>query len=97
MAMQEKTTGGGNANPLHYSCLENPTDGGTWQATLHGVAKSQAQLSTEHKHSFYIVLAFYYRKHQKQFHRYMSQETYSEYHACVCVLSHYFFVSYLPS
>ena len=28
-----------------YSCLENPVDGGAWQAAVHGVAKSQAQLS----------------------------------------------------
>ena len=33
--------GEGNGNPLQYSCLENPMDGGTWQATAHGVAKSQ--------------------------------------------------------
>ena len=26
---------------LQYSCLENPMDRGTWQATVHGVAKSQ--------------------------------------------------------
>ena len=26
----------GNGNPLQYSCLENPTDRGTWQATIHG-------------------------------------------------------------
>ena len=32
-------------NPLQYSCLENPTDGGDWQVTAHGVAKSQTQLS----------------------------------------------------
>ena len=31
----------GNGNPLQYSCLENPMDGGTWQATVHGVTKSQ--------------------------------------------------------
>ena len=30
-----------NGNPLQYSCLENPMDGGAWQATVHGVAKSQ--------------------------------------------------------
>ena len=30
----------GNGNPLQYSCLENLTDGGAWQATVHGVAKS---------------------------------------------------------
>ena len=32
---------GGHGNPLHYSCLENPMDKGFWQATVHGVAKSQ--------------------------------------------------------
>ena len=37
--------GGGNGNPLQYSCLESSTDGGAWQATVHGVAKSRAQLS----------------------------------------------------
>ena len=31
--------GEGHSNPLQYSCLENPMDGGTWQATVHGVAK----------------------------------------------------------
>ena len=31
----------GNGNPLQYSCLENPMDGGAWWATVHGVAKSQ--------------------------------------------------------
>ena len=34
----------GNGNPLQYSCLENPMDGGAWQATVHGVAKSWTQL-----------------------------------------------------
>ena len=32
-------------NPLQYSCLENPIDGGAWWATVHGVAKSRIQLS----------------------------------------------------
>ena len=31
-------------SPLQYSCLENPMDRGAWQATVHGVAKSQTQL-----------------------------------------------------
>ena len=39
--------GGGSGNPLQYSCLENPIDRGTWQATVHGVAKSQTRLSDE--------------------------------------------------
>ena len=29
----------GNGNPLQYSCLENPMDGGAWWATVHGVAE----------------------------------------------------------
>ena len=33
--------GEGNGNPLQYSCLENPVDGGAWWATVHGVAKSR--------------------------------------------------------
>ena len=35
--------GEGHGNPLQYSCLENPMDRGAWQATVHGVAKSQTQ------------------------------------------------------
>ena len=38
--------GGGNGNPLQYSCLGNPMDRGARQATVHGVAKNQTQLST---------------------------------------------------
>ena len=37
--------GEGNANPLKYSCLENPMDRGDCQATAYGFAKSQTQLS----------------------------------------------------
>ena len=37
--------GGGHGNPLQYSCLENSMERGAWQATVLGVAKSQAQLS----------------------------------------------------
>ena len=40
-----RSTGKGNGNPLQYSCLENPRDGGAWKATVHGVAKSQTQLN----------------------------------------------------
>ena len=35
-----RSPGGGNGNPLQYSCLENPMDRGAWWATIHGVAKS---------------------------------------------------------
>ena len=40
-----RSSGEGNGNPLQYSCLENFMDTGAWQATVHGVAKSQTQLS----------------------------------------------------
>ena len=40
-----RSPGEGNGNPLQYSCLENPMDGGAWWATVHGVAKSQTGLS----------------------------------------------------
>ena len=36
-----RSPGGGNGNPLQYSCLENSMDRGAWWATVHGVAKSQ--------------------------------------------------------
>ena len=36
-----RSPGEGNGNPLQYSCLENPMDGGAWRATVHGVAKSR--------------------------------------------------------
>ena len=37
----QRQLGEGNDNPLQYSCLENPMDGGAWQAAVHGVAKNQ--------------------------------------------------------
>ena len=39
-----RSPGGGHGNPLQYSCLENPMDRGAWQATVHGVEKSQTRL-----------------------------------------------------
>ena len=35
-----RSPGGGNDNPVQYSCLENPVDRGEWKATVHGVAES---------------------------------------------------------
>ena len=40
-----RSSGEGNGNPLQYSCLKNPMDRGAWQATAHGVTKSQTRLS----------------------------------------------------
>jgi len=36
----ERSSGGGNGYPLHYSCLENSLDRGAWWAMVHGVAES---------------------------------------------------------
>ena len=41
--------GGGNGNPLQYSCLENPMDRGAWRVTIQGVTESQTQLNA-HTH-----------------------------------------------
>ena len=38
-----RSPGGGNGNPLQYSCLENPTDREAWRATVRRVAKSRTQ------------------------------------------------------
>ena len=43
--IQGGVPGGGNGKPLYYSCLENPMDRGAWQATVHGVSKSQILLN----------------------------------------------------
>ena len=37
--------GEGSGTPLRHSCLENPMDGGAWEAAVHGVAKSQTRLT----------------------------------------------------
>ena len=42
-----RSPGEGNGNPLQYSCLENPMDGGSWWAAVHGVTKSRTRLSEQ--------------------------------------------------
>ena len=44
-----RSPGEGDGNPLQCSCLENSMDGGAWWAAVHGVAKSQTRLVTEHE------------------------------------------------
>ena len=39
-----RSPGGGQGNPLQYSCLENPMDRGAWRATVHRVIKSLTRL-----------------------------------------------------
>ena len=44
-----RSSGEGNGYLFQYSCLENSMDRGAWQATVHGITKSQTRLST-HTH-----------------------------------------------
>ena len=46
----------GNGNPLQYSCLENPTDRGAWQATVHGVTERvRHDLLTKQQQKMFMV------------------------------------------
>ena len=45
MGQEEEGILEGDVNPLQYSCLVNPIDGGAWKAAVHGVEKSRTQLS----------------------------------------------------
>ena len=46
-----RSSGGGNGNPLQYSCLENSMDKAAWWVTVLGVAKNKARLSTAEANS----------------------------------------------
>ena len=46
-----RSPGGGDSNPLQYSCLENPMDRGAWWAIIHRVAKSQTRLKRLSMHA----------------------------------------------
>ena len=50
--------GEGNGNPLQYSCLENPRDGGAWWAAIYGVAQSQIQRKRLSSSSSKVVLGW---------------------------------------
>ena len=54
-----RSPGEGSGDPLQYYCLENSTDRGAWQATIHGVAESDTseQLSTHITQSEVIFVA----------------------------------------
>ena len=43
-----RSDGEGDGNPLQYSCLENPMDGGAWWAIVHRVANSRTRLSDQY-------------------------------------------------
>ena len=42
-----RSPGEGNGNPLQYSCLENPTGRGAWQATVHGIQRVRHDLASK--------------------------------------------------
>ena len=46
-----RSPGEGHSNPFQYSCLENPTDRGAWQATIHRTTKSQTWLKRLSMHT----------------------------------------------
>ena len=54
--------GEGNGNPLQYSCLENPRDGGAWWAAVYGVAQSRTRLkrlsSSSSNHCIFFIRNF---------------------------------------
>ena len=74
-----RSPGEGNGNPLQYSCLENPRDGGAWWATVHGVAKSQTQLS-----NFTLLLVFktFLRSYTD---RSLNSTKIQDYVCCLCI------------
>ena len=55
----KRALGEGNGTPLQYSCLENPMDGGAWQAAVRGVAKSRTRLSN-------FTLTFHFHALEKE-------------------------------
>ena len=50
--------GEGNGNPLQYSCLENPKDGGAWWTAIYGVAQSRTRLKQLSSSSKLVKLMF---------------------------------------
>ena len=55
-----RSSGEGNGNPFQYSCLENPMDGGAWQLTVHGVAKSWTGLSNFTISTIYSLYLYFF-------------------------------------
>ena len=52
-----RSPGGGYGSPFQYSCLENPMDRGAWQATVHGVAKTEhARMANTVNITFYVLI-----------------------------------------
>ena len=50
-----RSPGGGNGNPLQYSCLGNPMDRGAWRLQFMGLQKVKQDLVTAHAHIAYYT------------------------------------------
>ena len=59
-----RSPGEGNGNLLQYSCVENPMNGGAWQAPIYEIAKSRTWLGNEHTHSRQSAYIFPKDMHQ---------------------------------
>ena len=62
-----RSPGGGHGNPLQYSCLENLMDRGDWWATVHGVTKSQTQLSDQAQHELVKLVSLLKNEEGRKF------------------------------
>ena len=54
-----RVSGEGNGNPLQYSCLDNPMDGGAWWAAVHGGLPSMGSHRVGHDRSNFAAAAGY--------------------------------------
>ena len=48
-----RSPGEGNGNPLQYSCMENPMDGGVWWATIQSTGRKELD-TTERLHFHFL-------------------------------------------
>ena len=61
-----RSPSGGHANPLQYSCLENPMDRGAWWAMVHRTAESDMTKTTQHAPKLAVGPAVMSKKSQGQ-------------------------------
>ena len=72
-----RSPGEGNGNPLQYSCLENPMDGGAWWATVHGVSKSQDTTERLHFQTHLLPISSVHCEHSPSDSRGRLQQSWS--------------------